>query len=203
VPSDIGRSTGPSSLPCSLPDVDQAFASSFQNHVEPTDGHPLAVALPGQFIVLRLGSTSAPVLMRSYSLSGRPNALSLNTQALRRLDLPLGGDFYICGPASFMNDLTAGLAALGVAPDRIHTALFGAGPSVTPGIAASPRQPPHLPQVSAASGPMISFARSGLNVRWGSSFKTLLELAEACDVPVRWSCRGASATARLGSWPEQ
>ena len=36
---------------------------------------------------------------------------------------------------------------------------------------------------------MVSFARSGLNVRWGRSYASLLELAEACDVPVRWSCR--------------
>jgi ferredoxin len=35
----------------------------------------------------------------------------------------------------------------------------------------------------------VSFARSNLNVRWGSAFQSLLELAEACDVPVRWSCR--------------
>jgi len=36
---------------------------------------------------------------------------------------------------------------------------------------------------------MVSFARSGLNVRWGPSYASLLELAEACEVPVRWSCR--------------
>ena len=42
--------------------------------LEPTDGQPLAPALPGQFIVLRLGPTSAPALMRSYSLSGEPGA---------------------------------------------------------------------------------------------------------------------------------
>jgi hypothetical protein len=32
----------------------------------------------------------------------------------------------------------------------------------------------------------VSFARSGLDVRWTSAFQDLLELAEACDVPVRW-----------------
>jgi hypothetical protein len=37
-----------------------------------------------------------------------------------------------------MSDLTAGLAAMGVASTQIHTELFGAGPSITPGIAASP-----------------------------------------------------------------
>ena len=35
----------------------------------------------------------------------------------------------------------------------------------------------------------MSFARSGLTVRWHPGYGTLLELAEACGVPVRWSCR--------------
>jgi ferredoxin len=35
----------------------------------------------------------------------------------------------------------------------------------------------------------VAFARSGLTVRWSASFGSLLELAEACDVPVKWSCR--------------
>jgi ferredoxin len=98
-----------------------------------------------------------------------------------------------------MNDLTAGLTALGIAPDHIHTEMFGAGASNTPGIAASPRQAPHLPAGPAGAGPMVSFARSGLNVRWGSSFQNLLELAEACDVPVRWACRtGVCHTCETG-----
>src|SRR5262249_48626934 len=41
----------------------------------PTDKMPLAPALPGQFVILRLKPPSnAPVLMRSYSLSGEPSA---------------------------------------------------------------------------------------------------------------------------------
>jgi ferredoxin len=91
------------------------------------------------------------------------------------------------------------IAAWGVAQDRIHTEAFGAGPSITPGIAPSQRVSPHLPAMAPASGPMVSFARSGLNVRWGSSFESLLELAEACDVPVRWSCRsGVCHTCETG-----
>jgi ferredoxin len=35
----------------------------------------------------------------------------------------------------------------------------------------------------------VSFARSGLTVRWDPACRSLLELAEACDVPVRWACR--------------
>jgi len=292
--------------------------------LEPADGQPVAAALPGQFVVLRLGPTSAPALMRSYSLSGEPSTVSyrvsvkreahgaasayvddqlrvgdivhasaargsftlrpgdtpvvllsagigvtpvlamlhalaaeastreiwwlygtrngrehpfaeetrgllttlarrhsricysspdpddrpnvdfdapgrLNMGAIQELNLPRNGDFYICGPSTFMSDLTAGLTALGVAPDHIHTEMFGSSPSITPGIAASPRRPPHLPAGPPASGPTVSFARTGLNVRWGSSFQSLLELAEACDVPVRWSCRtGVCHTCEAG-----
>ena len=36
---------------------------------------------------------------------------------------------------------------------------------------------------------MVSFVRSGLAVHWTGNYANLLELAEACDVPVRWSCR--------------
>jgi ferredoxin-NADP reductase/MOSC domain-containing protein YiiM len=123
----------------------------------------------------------------------------LDMKVLQQLDLPRNGDFYICGPSTFMSDLTAGLAALGVARDRIHTEMFGAGPSTTPGIAAAPRRQPHLPAGLAGPGPLVSFARTGLNARWGPTFHSLLELAEACDVPVRWSCRtGVCHTCETG-----
>jgi ferredoxin len=120
-------------------------------------------------------------------------------RVLQERNLPLNGDFYICGPSTFMSDLTAGLRTLGVAPDRIHTEMFGAGSSITPGIAASTRRSPHLPAGPPGSGPMASFARTGLNVPWSSSFHSLLELAEACDVPVRWACRtGVCQTCETG-----
>lgn len=113
----------------------------------------------------------------------------LGAPVLTELAVPRDADFYLCGPAAFMADLSAGLESWGAASSRIHTELFGAGPSRTPGIAAAPQVPPHLPNAPAGSGPLVSFARSGLNVRWGSPLQSLLELAEACDVPVRWSCR--------------
>jgi ferredoxin-NADP reductase/MOSC domain-containing protein YiiM/ferredoxin len=113
----------------------------------------------------------------------------LDSHLLQRLNVPRDADFYLCGPAAFMSELTAGLVSLGVAPDRIYTELFGSRPALTPGIAASPKKPAHLPAGASGPGPMVSFARSGLNVCWGPSYASLLELAEACDVPVRWSCR--------------
>jgi ferredoxin-NADP reductase len=113
----------------------------------------------------------------------------LDVRALQELGVPRDADFYICGPQAFMSDLTAGLAVWGVAARRIHTELFSSGPSRTPGVAASTRRPPHPPDGPSGAGPLVSFARSGLTIHWGSDFQSLLELAEACDVPVRWSCR--------------
>ena len=109
---------------------------------------------------------------------------------LTRLDVPRDADFYLCGPPSFLRDLTAGLQTWGVDSTRIHTeASSGAETAITPGIKPSSHTLFHAPAGEPGTGPQISFTRSGLTVPWDSRFSNLLELAEACDVPVRWSCR--------------
>ena len=44
--------------------------------LEPADGHPGAVALPGQFVIVRLGPSATPAMTRSYSLSRDSDAAS-------------------------------------------------------------------------------------------------------------------------------
>ncbi|APR82746.1 Flavohemoprotein (Hemoglobin-like protein) (Flavohemoglobin) (Nitric oxide dioxygenase) [Minicystis rosea] len=114
----------------------------------------------------------------------------LDAATLDALAVPRDGDFYLCGPPLFMHDLIAGLAARSVPPDRIHTETFAGLEALTPGIAGGATRAPHVPNDEPTSGPLVSFARSGLAVHWPSTkHRSLLELAEACDVPVRWSCR--------------
>jgi MOSC domain-containing protein YiiM/ferredoxin-NADP reductase len=113
----------------------------------------------------------------------------IDVPALERLGVPRDADFYICGPATFSRDLQAGLATWGVARDRIHSELFAGGPSLKPGVVGTVARAPHSPESEAGTGPLVSFARSGIAVRWRQEDQSLLELAEACDVPVRWSCR--------------
>jgi ferredoxin-NADP reductase/MOSC domain-containing protein YiiM len=113
----------------------------------------------------------------------------IGTEVLQKIGVPHDADFYLCGPAAFMDDLTAGLKAWGVADDRVHGEIFGPSKAITPGIADAPHAPPHAPVGPAGIGPQISFARSGLNARWDPKFGSLLDFAEACEVPVRWSCR--------------
>jgi len=121
---------------------------------------------------------------REYDATGR-----LGIKIFDQLGVPRDGDFYICGPSSFLSDLSTGLAAWGVAPDRIHSEIFAGGPSLRPGITATPMRAPHQPAGTPGAGPLVSFARTGLAARWRLEDQSLLELAEACDVPVRWSCR--------------
>src|SRR3954469_13035041 len=121
---------------------------------------------------------------RDFDRTGR-----LTASLLADLEPPRDAEAYLCGPAPFMEEISAGLAAMGIDAARIHTEPFGPAPGVTPGIAATPARPPHPPAGQPGNGPTIEFARSDLAVPWSSDYTSLLELAEACDVPVRWSCR--------------
>jgi ferredoxin-NADP reductase/MOSC domain-containing protein YiiM/ferredoxin len=121
---------------------------------------------------------------RDFDSAGR-----LTASVLAELKPPPNAEAYVCGPTGFMDDISAGLAALGLDAASIHTEPFGPAASVTPGIAAKPTRAPHPPTGQPGTGPTIAFARSDLTIPWSSDYGTLLELAESCDVPVRWSCR--------------
>jgi MOSC domain-containing protein YiiM/ferredoxin-NADP reductase/ferredoxin len=114
----------------------------------------------------------------------------LSKAVLEEVGIARDADIYLCGPTRFMADMKAALAMDGVAPERIHAELFGGGESMTPGVIGAAARTPHLPNDDSNTGPLVSFARSGLAAHWNQSrYQSILELAEACDVPVRWSCR--------------
>jgi ferredoxin-NADP reductase/MOSC domain-containing protein YiiM/ferredoxin len=108
---------------------------------------------------------------------------------LDRLGVTRDADVYLCGPAAFLNQLTRDLRTRGTDATRIHMEVFGSEAPITPGIERSSHAPVHPPAGEPGNGPRIAFIRSGLTVAWDSRFPSLLELAEACDVPARWACR--------------
>ena len=112
----------------------------------------------------------------------------IDVALLEKLHIPRNSDFYLCGPPSFLQNMREGLRNWGVPSQNVYTEIFGGLEGITPGMARV-RHTPHLPQGPPGSGPSVSFARSGITVSWDRTFASLLELAEACDVPVRWSCR--------------
>ena len=136
---------------------------------------------------------------RGYVVYSRPTATDragtdfdapghIDTALLERIGVSEGSDFYLCGPTSFLQNMRDGLRNWGVLAGNVRTEIFGSLEAITPGMAQVVHTP-HPPQGPLASGPQVSFARSGITAAWDPKFSSLLELAEACDVPVRWSCR--------------
>jgi ferredoxin-NADP reductase/MOSC domain-containing protein YiiM len=136
---------------------------------------------------------------RGYTVYSRPVANDqveadfdapghIDTALLEKIGVSQDSDFYLCGPSSFLENMRDGLRNWGVLAGNVHTEIFGSLQAITPGM-AQVEHTPHLPQGPPGSGPPISFARSGITAAWDPKFGSLLELAEACDIPVRWSCR--------------
>jgi ferredoxin len=89
-----------------------------------------------------------------------------------------------------MAEMKEALITFGVSPGQIHIELFNGSESMAPGVVSAVPRTPHLPNDDTSTGPLVSFARSGITAHWkASAYQSILELAEACDVPVRWSCR--------------
>jgi ferredoxin-NADP reductase/MOSC domain-containing protein YiiM len=136
---------------------------------------------------------------RGYIVYSRPASIDqvgsdfdaqghIDVPLLERIGVSKDSDFYLCGPAPFLQNIRDGLREWGAPTRNVHTEIFGSLESITPGI-AEVRHTPHLPLGPPGSGPAVSFARSGITAAWDPKFASVLELAEACDVPVRWSCR--------------
>jgi len=161
------------------------------------DGSSRPFAGETRALMARLPAGRAQVFYSRPRSSDRPGldyttAGRLSAQQVQSLGLPAEADAYICGPAAFTQDMTAALLACGLAASRIHTELFGALSAINPGVVGGTAKAPHMPADRPGrqqQGPTVSFARSGLSVPWYSDYANLLELAEACDVPARWSCR--------------
>ncbi|MBV9321290.1 MAG: MOSC domain-containing protein [Mycobacterium sp.] len=129
-----------------------------------------------------------------YTAGGKAGGVAtlghLDQLSVGALGLPTDAAVYLCGPGPFMDAMRDALSAAGIRPGRIHTELFGALPPINPGVVAAPQTArPHPPAGARGTGPEITFSRSGLTVDWSPDYHNILELAEACEVPTRFSCR--------------
>jgi ferredoxin-NADP reductase/MOSC domain-containing protein YiiM len=155
--------------------------------------HPFASEVRDLVHALPLGRSYV-----CYSRPGSSDKIGLDFDATGHLSrsvfedvgLPQEAHVYLCGPARFMAAMRETLATLNIAPERIHVEIFNGSESMTPGVVGAAARTPHLPSDDSNTGPLVSFARSGIAAHWkASAYQSILELAEACDVPVRWSCR--------------
>jgi ferredoxin-NADP reductase/MOSC domain-containing protein YiiM len=154
-------------------------------HALAAEARGLLAALPAaREHVFYTAATEAESSREPHASAGR-----LTAERLAALGFPLTVTAYICGPAAFMTAMSEALAGLGIDAARVRTELFGAIGAINPGVSARERPAPHQPPGPPGAGPLVAFARSGLSVRYGADRGSLLDLADACDVPTRWSCR--------------
>lgn len=95
-------------------------------------------------------------------------------------------DFYLCGPAPFMQALYDGLTWLGVRDERIHYESFG--PATV--LKHDPKPAKPAPKGETVDGPVkVAFKDSDIEVDWTPDKGTLLELAEEAGLGPDFSCR--------------
>jgi ferredoxin-NADP reductase/MOSC domain-containing protein YiiM len=157
-----------------------------QHHPFATEVRRLMSALTrGRSYVCYSRPGSQDQMADGFDAAGR-----LSAAIFEQVGVPRDAEVYVCGPTRFMADMRQALATWGVARERVHVELFDGSEAMTPGVVGAARRAPHVPPGDAGTGPLVSFARSGVAAHWNpSTYQNILELAEACDVPVRWSCR--------------
>ncbi|MBV8657579.1 MAG: 2Fe-2S iron-sulfur cluster binding domain-containing protein, partial [Burkholderiales bacterium] len=150
----------------------------------------IARAAQGMVDVTRvLSQTEGAVKDRDFDIGGR---IDLD---LLKVTLPFDDyDFYLCGPAGFMQDLYDGLRSLNVADERIHAESFGPASLRRSGQAETKVEHSTRP----ASKPVpVMFMQSGKEARWVPGDGSLLQLAEARGLAPEYSCReGTCGTCR-------
>jgi ferredoxin-NADP reductase/MOSC domain-containing protein YiiM len=157
-----------------------------QHHPFAAEVRRLMLALPaGRSCVCYSKPDSRDKAGEDFDVTGH-----LSLSVFYNVGIPREAAVYLCGPTRFMADMKEALARLGIAPERIHIEIFNGSEPMAPGVVGAATRTPHLPKDDANTGPLVSFARSGIAAHWNASaYHSILELAEACDVPVRWSCR--------------
>lgn len=135
-------------------------------------------------IVRVLGDTAGAQSGLDYDVAGRIDL------ALLSAVLPFGDhDFYLCGPAGFMQAIYDALRGANVPDHRIHAEAFG--PSALERKPDGERATARLAQSATAPVPVL-FTASLKEARWKPGDGSLLELAEARGLKPEFGCRSGS-----------
>jgi len=156
-----------------------------REHPLAAEAHELLTSLPDAHEHVFYSAATPEELRHAHATPGR-----LTQDRLLALSVPADATAYVCGPALFMTDMRQALTEAGIDPAHIRTELFGTLGAINPGLTDHPAQAPHQPPGPPGTGPLVTFARSGIAVPFDADDnRSVLELADACDVPTRWSCR--------------
>jgi ferredoxin-NADP reductase len=155
-----------------------------QEHPLAAEARALLQSLPHAREHLFYSQATPAELRRAHAVAGH-----VTKDTLAALGLPASAQAYVCGPPGYMADVRDALSSAGLGRADVHTELFAALPATSPGVVGHAVPPPHQPPGTPGTGPLVTFSRSGVSARFAASWHSLLDLADACDVPARWSCR--------------
>jgi uncharacterized protein len=140
-------------------------------------------------LVRALTNTEHATKGLDYDVSGRIE------MDLLRAKLPFDDyDFYLCGPAAFMQAMYDGLRSLNIADERIHAESFGPSALQRKADHGAPAKPA---RAAATESVPVTFMKSAKEARWTPGGGTLLELAEERGLYPEFMCRsGTCGTCR-------
>ncbi|MEM9941026.1 MAG: 2Fe-2S iron-sulfur cluster-binding protein, partial [Planctomycetota bacterium] len=120
------------------------------------------------------------LLDRDYHIEG-----FVSVDILKKLLPQPACEFYLCGPPKFMDSIYNDLKDWNVGEDQIFFEAFG---PATVGKNRNKEKGSHLTEMTH----QIRFSQSEVTVKWDGSCDSLLELAEAKEIPIDSGCRAGS-----------
>lgn len=112
----------------------------------------------------------------------------VSVRLVKELIPSLDADFYLCGPAGFMQSNYDELRAAGVAGAQIFFEAFG---PASIDVWSSPHPLAAEAAVAESMAGMIAFTKSGKQADCPAG-KSILDLAEDCDIPIDTGCRAGN-----------
>ena len=143
----------------------------------------------------------------SKALQGQQSGIEFNgvgrfsTDVYRQILALDDYDFFICGPAGFMQSQYDSLLELGVADNRIFAEAFGPASlqrvarQISGVIENSVVEEGAVVKVAEATQSLVKFSLSKVEQAWQRGDKTLLEIAEALGLAPEFGCRSGSCGA--------
>ena len=168
------RSTRPTTLICSATNREQRAFFEELEHIESQSGG----AIRSFWSLSEVDKSMLPG--RDYHQHGRISAQLL--QAILPLD---DYEFYLCGPASFMQSMYDMLRLLGVSDARIFAEEFGPA-SLQREVDQSSQKFESVPQATEA---IVEFTDSGVEQAWSTKDGNLLDFAESHGLTPEFGCR--------------
>lgn len=125
--------------------------------------------------------SSSDTIQKDYHFEGR-----IDLSVIKEL-VEKDSDFYVCGPANFMQTIISGLDEWGVDHQHINYEFFGPSAGVLPKKIQEKKRSDQVTQ--CCDEIEVTFSKSDVKANWNPSFESILDFAESLGLTPDFSCR--------------